>query len=214
MLARPAIVRSKGTGALGTRQRKPCVNLRTNCQLTRRTRKRTQRQNLKPRNGQLLIVLLESPMFLSHTPLPTVRVSAKSARMDIAKAPNGKPKAPIGTRRAHRPSSLSQSVDVQCVNHQALLALAKDFGSCTTTAERMIVADSLAKMTAAWRVATAERREIHNRPRAGQLSPAERAEMRRAKSSRSRKSAPKLSAKESVISGPTVHTVPGGGGAA
>lgn len=112
--------------------------------------------------------------------------------MDTALASQAPIEAKSPKTRPKTSATLRQAIDVQRANHRAVLAISNDFSQCTSTAERMVVAESLARLTASWKVATAERREIHNRPRAGSLSPAERAAMRQKKSQRSTFKGPTL----------------------
>ena len=115
--------------------------------------------------------------------------------------------------RVHRATSHVQSVDIQSILHRIVLQLGLDFGNAQTTAERQRIAASLAKTTEAWRTATSERREILGKPRAGQLSPAERAELRRRKSNGApRQSGPSVARRkeqlEATQAGPVVSAEP------
>lgn len=121
--------------------------------------------------------------------------------MSCPKARNNRLQAPLHRTPGHKPASSVQAIDIQSILHRMLLALGLDFADCDNREERRTIALTISKTTDAWRAATAERREILGKPRAGQLSPAERAAMRQRKSNRdgARRSRPSVTRKESLF---------------
>lgn len=135
--------------------------------------------------------------------------------MTIAKAANGRPKPLDGQPRERRRTTLTQAVDLQHIMHRAARQLAIDFGDTTTVAERTALLPCLAQSIAAWSRATDARRESSDKPRVGQLSPAERAAIRQRKADGQRRGPQVVTRRKESLSatGPSVRSG-GGGGAA
>lgn len=112
--------------------------------------------------------------------------------MEAAFAPNHAQTTTPAKRRPHRQRTLSQAREIQAILHRATRTLGNDFECTSSVAERKDLLPFLAKATDAWSTATAVRQDAQGRPRAGSLSPAERAAMRQRKSQRSQSRAPTL----------------------
>lgn len=94
--------------------------------------------------------------------------------------------------RKHKAKDQSQAIALQSAICDTCLRFKQAFDQSQDLPLQHGIAETMTKLASTWRAISEHRREILGKPRAGSLSPAERAAMRQRKSQRSQSRAPTL----------------------
>lgn len=101
--------------------------------------------------------------------------------------------------RLHVPKNTVQAATLQTGIVNLFVTFERDFHQTRELPLRHGIADTMTKLATTWRAIDEHRRDIQGKPRAGSLSPAERAAKRARKSAGKQRSGPTLAAQVPTV---------------